>query len=69
MKVEIKTFDVKMEIKNNGVEFAVRDPRGTFQGDFILTKTELIWCQGRTSRENGKSVSWNEFISWMNSRG
>lgn len=68
MKVSIKTFDVKMEIKNNGIEFAVSDPKGAFQGDFILTKTKLIWCQGKIAKKNGKSVSWKEFISWMNDR-
>ena len=68
MKVSIKSFFIKMDIKNNGVEFEVRDPRGAFQGDFILTKTELIWCQGKTLKENGKSVSWDEFIKWMNDR-
>ena len=68
MKVSIKTFDVKMEIKKNGIEFEVRDPKGAFQGDLILTNTKLIWCKGKIPKKGGKSVTWKEFISWMNDR-
>ena len=66
MKVTIKDFDVGMEVKTNGIEFQVRKPDGTLLGDCYLTKTGLIWCQGQTTRANGKKASWNEFINWMN---
>lgn len=65
MNVYIKEFNVQMEVKNNGIELEVRDPDGTHRGDLILTKTSLEWCEGR--KRNGESVSWNEFIEWMNS--
>ena len=39
MNVSIKSFDVKMEVKNKGVEFEVRDTQGKFLGDCIVTKT------------------------------
>ena len=68
MKISIKTFNVNMEIKKTGIEFEVRNPKKVFQGDLILTNTKLIWCKGKVSKENGKSVSWNEFIGWMNDR-
>jgi hypothetical protein len=67
MKVAIKDFDVQMEVKNNGIEFEVYDNDGTFRGDCYLTKTGLIWCEGKTSRQNGVKVTWAEFIEWMNS--
>ena len=65
MKVTIKSFDVGMEVKNSGIEFDIHSPDGeNFLGDLILTKTGLIWCDGKTSRANGKKVSWQEFIAW-----
>jgi hypothetical protein len=40
MKAVIKSFDVGMEIKNNGIEFDVYEPNGTERlGDCIITKT------------------------------
>ncbi len=67
MKVSVKDFAVNMDIKNKGIEFEVRDNNGGFRGDCFITKTSLIWCEGRTTRENGEKKSWNEFIDWMNS--
>ena len=70
MKVTIKSFDVGMEVKTSGIEFEVRSPDGrNHRGDVYLTKRGLVWCQGRTPREGGVSITWNEFIDWMNGRG
>ena len=69
MQVEIKTFDVKMMVKSNGIEFEVKSADGqTHHGDCYLTMSGLIWCQGRTSRQNGIPVTWQQFIDWMDSR-
>ena len=65
MKVYVKEMAVNMEVKNNGIEFEVRNTDDTFLGDCFVTRTGLIWCQGRTAKANGKRVSWNEFIQWM----
>lgn len=67
MKVGIKNLSVKMEVKNNGVEFDVYDNKDVFQGDMFVTKSGLIWCKGKTKKENGVKVSWEEFINWMES--
>jgi len=67
MQVSIKKFDVKMDVKNNGIEFEIYDNNGTFKGDCYLTKTGLIWCAGRTRKRNGKRISWAEFITMMES--
>ena len=69
VQVSIKSFDVGMQVKNNGIEFEVYSPNGEDHlGDLVLTKTRLIWCEGRTTRENGIEVNWNQFIRWMNAR-
>lgn len=68
MKVNIKKFDVEMEVKNKGIEFEIRDGKGAFLGDVVLTRKGLIWCQDKTDRKNGKSVDWEDFIAWANSR-
>lgn len=68
MKVNIKKFDVEMEVKNKGIEFEIRDGKDVFLGDVVLTRKGLIWCQGKTDRKNGKSIDWEEFIKWANSR-
>lgn len=67
MDVSIKSFDVGMQVKTKGIEFQVYENDGTFRGDLILSKSGLTWCEGRTRRENGSKVSWNDFIAWMNS--
>lgn len=65
MKVKIKSFDVAMELKNNGVELEIRDNSGSFLGDLVITRSKVIWCKGRTSRQNGKSVTMKKFIEMM----
>jgi hypothetical protein len=68
VKVTIKSFDVDMEVKNAGIEFEVYSPDGSSHvGDLILTKRNLIWCKGRTRRENGQEISWGDFTKWAES--
>ena len=68
MKVEVKKLDASIEIKTNGMELEVRDTKGSFLGDLIITKTKLEWCRGRTRRGNGETIDWEEFISFMENR-
>jgi hypothetical protein len=68
MKVSIKDLAVTMEVKNKGVELDVYDNNDNHLGDLVVTKTRLIWCNGRTNPENGKAITWAEFIALMNSR-
>ena len=66
MKVLIKKFNVEMEIKNSGIELEVRSPNGDTQlGDLVLTKSQIIWCPGRTDRAHGHALDWNRFIELM----
>ena len=68
MRVSIKNFNVKMDIKNNGIELEVYSPDGTKHlGDLVVTRTKLIWCRGRTQPQNGVAVSWDQFIARMES--
>jgi len=68
MKVSIKDLAVTMEIKNSGIELDVYDNNGTHLGDLVVTKAKLIWCKGKTQRENGKVITWDQFIDLMNNR-
>lgn len=67
MKVSIKKFDVEMDIKTKGIEIDIYTPDGKeFLGDLIVTKSSVIWCEGKTSRARGKKLSWKKFIEVMN---
>lgn len=69
MQVSIKDLSVSMEIKNTGIELDVYSADGnTHLGDLIITKTKLIWCEGKTQRTNGKEITWDDFIKLMNNR-
>jgi hypothetical protein len=68
MNVNIKDFNVKMELKNKGIELDVYDSSGSHLGDLVVTKTRLIWCPDKTSRQNGHAVSWTDFIEYMTNR-
>lgn len=64
MKVKIKKLGVDMDVKNTGVEFQVHGNDDVFKGDFYVTGANLIWCQGKTSKSNGKKIPWDVFITW-----
>lgn len=65
MKVGIKSFDVAMEVKNSGVEFAIYSPDGkVFHGDLVLSKTQLKWFKGK-STTNPKTISLPDLIKYM----
>lgn len=67
MNVTVKSFDVAMEVKTSGIELEVRSPDGeTHLGDLVITKTKLIWCEGRIRRENGVEITWEAFRKYMN---
>jgi hypothetical protein len=69
MQVKIKKFDVNMEVKSNGIEFEVREPSGDAQiGDCFVTMTGLVWCKGKTSKQKGVNISWEEFTEIMKSK-
>jgi hypothetical protein len=68
VKVVIKQFDVKMEVKSKGIEFEVRTPDDSSQlGDCYLTMTGLVWCKGRTSKQHGIKISWSDFMEILKS--
>jgi len=69
MNVNIKSFNVNMDVKNKGIEFEVRSPDGqTRFGDCYLTKTELIWCPGKKNKQNGVGIKWEDFIALMSGK-
>jgi hypothetical protein len=68
VNVSIKDFDVAMEVKNKGFELDIADTNGDHLGDLYVTKTNLIWCKGKTSRKNGTKIKWTDFIEYMESK-
>jgi hypothetical protein len=70
LKVSIKSLEVDMEIKNKGVELEIHEPDGTTRlGDLIITKTDLIWCAGKTRRANGIKIKWPAFVELIQTQG
>lgn len=65
MKVSVKDLQVSMEVKNNGIELDISDNNEVHLGDLFVTKKYLIWCSGKTQRENGKKIKWENFIAYM----
>lgn len=65
MIVKIKDFYIDMEVKNNGIEFEVRSPSGEHLGDCRLTKTKIVWHEGRSS--SGPEMTWEQFMTIMKS--
>jgi len=68
MDVKIKKFEVDMVVRTKGIELEVRHPNGRQIGDLVITKANIIWCPGKTARQNGMTLSWNDFVNMMNDR-
>jgi hypothetical protein len=67
MDVSIKSFEVNMDVKTNGVEFGIREPNGGDRlGDLFITKAHLIWCKGKTQRAQGIKIKWTDFVEMVN---
>ena len=62
MKVSIKDFTIDMDVKTNGVEFEIRDNQNKFLGDCYVTKTGVTICPGKTSKANGKKITWKKLF-------
>ena len=55
-----------MQVKNKGMEFEVRKADDSAQrGDCYLTQAGLVWCKGRRTRKHGVRISWDDFITIM----
>ena len=55
----VKNFHVDQELKNNGIEIGVWEDDKQF-GDIYVAKTGVVWCDGKTHRENGTKFSFKE---------
>ncbi len=62
-RVSIKSLGIDMHIKNRGIELDVYDG-DTHLGDLCVTKTGLVWCKGKTTRDKGLQIRWKKFIKW-----
>jgi len=65
VKVKVKNFIVDKK----GLEFDVANPKGSHIGDLYVDTKGLVWSKGKKSKATGVSVTWKEFIAWMESDG
>ena len=63
-KVLLREID-PVEIKNSGIEIIVRDNKDKHLGKLLVTKSQVIWCKGKTQKENGVSLKWDDFFQLM----
>ena len=64
MKVWIKSFDVEMQVKQNGIELEVRSTDGKTQlGDCYATMTGLVWCKGKVTKKHGIKLKWDDLAT------
>jgi hypothetical protein len=65
MKIIVKEFAVKMDVKTKGIEFGVHDNSNRFPGDCYVTKVGLEWCKGKIPQGKGNRISWEQFADLM----
>ena len=65
MKVNIKALNIPLNLGSKGTEFEINGTDGKQIGDLFVTNTKIIWCQGKTSKEKGKALTWAQFIALM----
>ena len=69
MEVWIKSLQVDMQVKQKGIELEVRSPDGGAQiGDCYATSTGLVWCKGKTKKENGIKLKWSDLQNICSSK-
>ena len=68
MKVTVKNFNVSMEIKSKGIELDISDNNGAHVGDLVISKARLVWCPGKVPVKNGKRITWDAFIEYMEAK-
>lgn len=64
MKVEIDKLGLNMEIHTRGMKLLVHD-RKRLKGGLYITKSGLIWWPSKIAKNNGKTISWADFIGLM----
>ena len=66
MQLKIKDLAIDMAVKRRGLEVEVRySSNGEHLGDVYVQPTGLIWCHGKTPRNSGTFVTWEEFAKMM----
>jgi hypothetical protein len=63
MKVNIKDFNVTMDLGNKGIILDVYEPNGKRRGDLRIGKAKIEWCKGKT--QTGVKRTWQELIDWF----
>ena len=66
MKV-IQHLKAEAEVKTAHHRYQIWDNDGELRGSLYFNKAKLIWCERKTQKNNGKSVTWEDFIGYMES--
>ena len=67
MKVSIKNVPTPIPVCSKGVELGIRNSDSTHKGDLYITNKWLIWCKGKTHKENGVYIELEKLIESMES--
>jgi hypothetical protein len=63
MEVRVKALEIELQVKQKGIEMEVRSKGGKeWLGNFYATLTGLVWCKGKTKKETGVWVTWEDFM-------
>ncbi len=64
MEVWIKSLEVDMQVKQQGVELEVRSKDGRERvGNCYATQAGLVWCKGKAKKEHGVWIGWEDFMA------
>ena len=53
------------ELKTAHHRYQIWDNDGELKGSLYINKANLIWCNGKTQKKNGRSITWEIFIEYM----
>ncbi len=52
----------EMPLRNNGITLKVYSNADEYLGKLFVGKAKIVWCDGRTRKENGKETGWEALI-------
>lgn len=57
----------QVDVKTKAEQYQVWGTNSKFKGSLYINRAKLTWCQGKTQEANGKKITWEDFISYMES--
>lgn len=62
MQAEVEVFGEKLNLKNKGVDFVVRDNDGKLVGRITVNRAGICVRTGKTGTKNGDKYKWKELF-------